>query len=108
MLDKTLRFGGALDRRELAFKAMAGLAGGAAGWLPVELAMMGHTFDHPPAGFERILLDLTMGILSGSIGGLINAAELQTLEFSHAIKVRLISGFAICFVLGLFSFYLSD
>jgi pSer/pThr/pTyr-binding forkhead associated (FHA) protein len=108
MLDKTLRFGGALDRRELAFKAMAGLAGGAAGWLPVELAMMGHTFDHPPAGFERILLDLTMGILSGSIGGLINAAELQTLEFSRAIKVRLISGFAICFVLGLFSFYLSD
>jgi len=108
MLDKTFRMGGAIDRRELAFKALAGLAGGAAGWLPVELVMLGHTFDHPPIGFDRLLLDTAMGVLSGLIGGLVNAAELQSLELSRAVKVRLITGFSICFVLGLLSFYLSD
>lgn len=99
---------GAIDRRELAFKAIAGLAGGAAGWIPVELVMFGHTFDRPPIGFERILLNVSMGVLSGVIGGLVNAAELQTIEFSRPVKVRLITGFVVCFVLGLVSFYLSD
>lgn len=108
MLDKTFRMGGAIDRRELAFKATAGLVGGAAGWLPVELVMLGHTFDRPPIGFDRYLLDTAMGVLSGLIGGLINAAELQTLEFSRPVKIRLITGFSVCFVLGLLSFYFSD
>lgn len=108
MFEKTLRIGGGINKRELAFKALAGLAGGAAGWVPVELAMLGHTFEHPPTGFSRDLLVITMGILSGCIGGLINAAELQTLEFSRPVKARLITGFAICFFLGLVSFWLSD
>src|SRR5271170_4167463 len=108
MLDKTFRIGTGVDRRELTYKALAGLAGGAAGWVPVELAMIGHTFDNPPVGFARTLLVITMGMLSGCIGGLVNASELQTLEFSRPVKVRLITGFAVCFVLGLVSFHLSD
>jgi pSer/pThr/pTyr-binding forkhead associated (FHA) protein len=108
MLEKTFRISGGIDKRELAFKALAGFAGGAAGWLPVELAMIGHSFEHPPTGLARLTLVGTMGILSGSIGGLINAAELQTFEFTRAVKIRLITGFVICFLLGLVSFSLSD
>src|SRR5215472_3078830 len=108
MLEKTFRISGGIDKRELAFKALAGFAGGAAGWLPVELAMIGHSFEHPPTGLARFTLVATMGILSGCIGGLINAAELQTFEFTRAVKIRLIIGFVICFLLGLVSFSLSD
>ena len=39
---------GTIDRRELTFKALAGLVGGAIGWLPVEIANHGHSLTDAP------------------------------------------------------------
>ena len=37
----------AIDRRELWFKAMAGLAGGVIGWVPVEIVNHGRSLGQP-------------------------------------------------------------
>ena len=100
--------GGAINRRELAFKAMAGLIGGAIGWFPVELATHGHSLTENETTWNFVAVFAAMAILSGAVGGLINAAELQTLEFNRAVKLRFVVGFGVCLVLGLVSNYFSD
>lgn len=108
MSEQTLRIGGAINRRELAFKAMAGLVGGAIGWFPVELATHGHSLTEVETTWNFVTVFAAMAILSGTVGGLVNAAELQTLELSRAVKLRFIVGFGVCLVLGVVSNYFSD
>lgn len=100
---ESLRISGSIDRRQLTFTALAGLAGGAIGWIPVELATHGHSLNDAMTAWDFRLMTVSMALLSGMIGGLINAAELQTLELTHAVKSRFIAGFAVCMVLSIFS-----
>jgi pSer/pThr/pTyr-binding forkhead associated (FHA) protein len=107
-VEQTLRIGGAINRRELAFKAMAGLVGGAIGWFPVELATHGHSLTEVETTWNFLTVFAAMAILSGVVGGLVNAAELQTVELSRAVKLRFSAGFGVCLVLGVISNYFSD
>jgi pSer/pThr/pTyr-binding forkhead associated (FHA) protein len=106
--EPTLRIGGAINRRELAFKAMAGLVGGAIGWFPVELATHGHSLTEVETTWNFVTVFAAMAILSGAVGGLVNAAELQTFELSRAVKLRFTVGFGVCLILGVVSNYFSD
>ncbi len=90
-----------LNRRELTWKALAGLAGGAVGWLPVELASHGHSLTQQMSTGNVITAYLAMAILSGLVGGLILASEPQRLELTVAVRNRFLRGFIICLVLAL-------
>ena len=70
---------GSINRRELVMKALAGLAGGALGWLPVELASHGHTLTEQLSAASVWASYAAMMLLSGLIGGFILAAEGQEL-----------------------------
>src|SRR5229473_3408399 len=94
--------GGSLDRRELRFKALAGLAGGALGWFPVEIASHNHTLTEQVTSAEQWAATISMIILSGLIGGLILAAEGQQLEFNRDAQLRFARGFGFCMVLAYF------
>ena len=94
--------GGSLDRRELKFKALAGLAGGALGWIPVELASHNHTLTEQVTTAEKWAATISMILLSGLIGGFILAAEGQQLEFNRDTQLRFARGFAICAFLAYF------
>ncbi|MGH7987807.1 MAG: FHA domain-containing protein [Candidatus Binataceae bacterium] len=98
----------AMDRRELSFKAGAGLIGGAVGWLPVEITTHGRSITDPTTIGVAVASFVTWAILSGCIGGLINAADLQTLSWTPAVKRRCIVGFVVCFILGLIAMFPSD
>ena len=97
-----------IDRRDLTFKSLAGLAGGAIGWLPVELANSGHSLTDPGTETSFILGMVSMALLSGMIGGLINAAQAQMLELTPQVKRRFLVGFGICSVLSLPATYYSN
>ena len=58
-----------INHRELTYKAVAGLAGGAIGWLPVEIASHGHNLTDAMSTADIIASYVTMAILSGMIGG---------------------------------------
>jgi pSer/pThr/pTyr-binding forkhead associated (FHA) protein len=98
----------AVDRRELIFKALAGLAGGAVGWIPVELASHGHTILESQSTWMLAAGFVSMSILAGLIGGAILAAEGKTLELSRAVKRRFLIGFAVCALLAIPENYYSD
>ena len=66
---------GTLNRRELVFKALAGLAGGALGWIPVELSSHGHSLTEQLSTAAVVASYIAMAILSGLVGGFILAAE---------------------------------
>ncbi|MGH7917921.1 MAG: hypothetical protein ACREQE_10655, partial [Candidatus Binataceae bacterium] len=85
----------ALDRRELSFKAGAGLIGGAAGWLPVEITTHGHSLTQAMTAGEFVASFVAMAVLSGLIGGLINAADLQTIAWTPAARRRCLIGFVV-------------
>src|SRR5712692_5516319 len=68
-----VRMNSAVDRRELIFKALAGLAGGAIGWIPVELASHGHTITESESSWTLVGGFVSMSILAGLIGGAILA-----------------------------------
>jgi pSer/pThr/pTyr-binding forkhead associated (FHA) protein len=89
-----------INRRDLTFKSLAGLAGGAVGWLPVELATHGHSLTEQPSSSAVILGMTSMALLSGLIGGMINAAQAQVLELTPQVKRRFMWGFGICAVLS--------
>jgi pSer/pThr/pTyr-binding forkhead associated (FHA) protein len=97
-----------INRRELTLKALAGLVGGAVGWLPVELASHGHSLTQAVSTGTAIASYVSMMLLSGFIGGAITAVEGQSLQYSRAMRNRFIRGFAICFVLALFSDYIAN
>src|SRR5215472_14322742 len=94
---------GNINRRELMLKAIAGLFGGALGWLPVELATHGHSLTEQISETDVYASIVTMMLLSGLIGGMIVAAEGQQLEYTRAMRNRFLRGFAICFVLAYFA-----
>jgi pSer/pThr/pTyr-binding forkhead associated (FHA) protein len=99
---------GSLNRRELMFKSFAGLAGGAAGWIPVELVSHGHSLIQPTTATEQVFMYIAWGVLSGLIGGAIVAAQGQQLELTTEVQRRFVRGLAICGVLGLLAFYLAN
>ena len=98
----------AIDRRELWFKAMAGLAGGAIGWIPVEIVSHGQSLTEAQSTGRLVAGMLSMAILAGAIGGLILAAEGKTIELTAQAKRRFWRGFVICFVLSIPASILSD
>ncbi len=97
-----------INRRELVLKALAGLVGGAVGWLPVELASHGHTLTQQVSTAAAIASYVSMMLLSGFIGGAITAVQGQSLQYSTAMRNRFLRGFAICFVVALFSDYIAN
>lgn len=107
MID-SLRTSAALDRRELGFKALAGLLGGALGWLPVELASHGHSLTDPETAWSEFTGFASMAILAGMIGGLVTAAAAQQLEVTPAVKKLFIRGFVICLAVAIPETYYSN
>jgi pSer/pThr/pTyr-binding forkhead associated (FHA) protein len=99
---------GSINQRELLFKAGAGLAGGALGWLPVELSSHGHTLTEQMNTWSVIWSYAAMAILSGLIGGMIVAAEGQHLDLSGATQRRFARGFIICVLLALPANYFAN
>ena len=97
-----------VNRRELILKSMAGLAGGALGWLPVEITSNGHSLTDVQTTASAIANFASMAVLSGLIGGLITAAEGQRIELSDQTKRRLARGFIICALLSLPATYYSN
>ncbi|HXR26088.1 MAG TPA: hypothetical protein VN742_12045, partial [Candidatus Binataceae bacterium] len=105
---ESLRTSAAVDRRELGFKALAGLIGGAIGWLPVELASNGHSLTDVETTWSMITGFASMAILAGMIGGMVTAAAGQRLEWTPAVKKLFIRGFFICFLVAIPETYSSN
>jgi len=66
---------GSIDRRELTLKALAGLLGGALGWVPVEIANHGHSLTEAPTTAQYVGDLFSMALMAGLIGALILATE---------------------------------
>ncbi|MBF6570673.1 MAG: FHA domain-containing protein [Candidatus Binataceae bacterium] len=99
---------GSVDRRQLTFMAMAGLAGGAIGWIPVELAARGHSLTQNQTAWTQLAGIISMALLWALIGGLIIASESQTLEITPRTTRDFLRGFVICFVIGLPAVYYAN
>lgn len=97
-----------VNSRDLTWKAMAGLAGGALGWLPVELTSAGHSITEQVTSAEAVAMFVSMAILSGMIGAMILASDEQKLEITPRVRNLFIRGFAICFLLALPANYYSN
>lgn len=91
----------AVDKRELYFNAMAGLIGGAIGWLPVEVASHGHSLIEVQSEWSLIAGLVSMALAAGMIGGMIMAAEAQQFEWTAGSGMRFLRGFLVCFVVAL-------
>jgi pSer/pThr/pTyr-binding forkhead associated (FHA) protein len=99
---------GTIDRRQLTFKALAGLVGGALGWLPVEIADHGRSITEAASTGQRIGEFFTMALMAGLIGGMILAADEQTLEITPQAQRRFLRGFILCFILSIPANYYSN
>ena len=98
----------AIDRRELAFKALAGLAGGALGWIPVELVSHGHAITQVENNWTQIAGVVAMALFWGLVGGFIVAAQGKSLQLTPATKRRFLVGLVVCFLIGLPAVYYSN
>ena len=98
----------AIDRRELLFKALAGLLGGAIGWIPVEIATHGRSITEQESALTIIAGIVSVALVAGMIGGMILAAEGNSLEITSMAKRRFLLGFIVCLVLALPETYYSD
>jgi pSer/pThr/pTyr-binding forkhead associated (FHA) protein len=97
-----------IDRRELLFKALAGLLGGAVGWIPVEIASHGHSLTEQESVWGAIAGIVSVALLAGMIGGMILAVEDNTFEITRPAIRRFLFGFVICVVLALPETYYSN
>ena len=97
-----------INHRELTYKAVAGLAGGALGWLPVELASHGRNLTDVMTDWDVRFAYLSMMILSGVIGGLILASDEQKFAVTPTVRNRFILGFVVCFLLAWPANYFSN
>ncbi len=121
MFEGNSRMSGSIDRRELTFKALAGLVGGALGWLPVEIANHGHSLTDAPTTGQYVGDFISMALMAGLIGGLILAAEDNSLQINRRsefpfisldvtaqAKRRSLRGFILCFILAIPANYYSN
>jgi len=89
------------DRRELLFKALAGLLGGAIGWIPVEITTHGHSITEHESIGVAIAGIVSVALAAGMIGGMILAAENNSFEITPLVKRRFRLGFTVCLILGI-------
>lgn len=97
-----------IDRRELAFKAMAGLLGGALGWIPVEIVSHGRSITQSASMLVQVGSVVSMALFWGIVGGFIVAAQNKTLNLTPTVRRRFLTGLAICFLIGLPAVYYSN
>jgi pSer/pThr/pTyr-binding forkhead associated (FHA) protein len=98
----------AIDRRELTFMAMAGLIGGALGWLPVELVSHGHTITQVENFWTQLAGVISMALFWGLVGGFIVGAQGKSLQLTPAVTRRFLVGLVVCFLIGLPAVYYSN
>lgn len=98
----------AIDRRELLVKALAGLLGGAIGWIPVEIATHGHSITEQQSTWSVATGIIAVALVAGMIGGMVLAAEENSVEVTPRARRRFVVGFIICLVLALPETYYSD
>lgn len=98
----------AIDRRELTFMALAGLIGGALGWLPVELVSHGHTITQVEDSWTQFAGVVSMALFWGLVGGFIVAAQGKTLQLTPAVTRRFLVGLVVCFLIGVPAVYYSN
>jgi hypothetical protein len=97
-----------LNRRELTFKALAGLLGGAIGWLPVELASHNSHLGEAQTTGEMVAYYVSAAIAAGAIGAFITAVDTSEVRVTPESQRRFIRGFVICALLSLLSTYLGN
>lgn len=98
----------AIDQRELTFMTLAGLAGGAIGWLPVELVSHGHSITQVEGIWTQIAGVVSMALFWGLVGGLIVGVQGKSLQLTPAVTRRFLVGLAVCFIIGLPAVYYSN
>ena len=89
-----------LNRRELTFKALAGLCGGAIGWLPVELASHNSHLGQAQTWGDTFAYYLSAAIAAGAIGAFITAVDTSDVRVTPEAKRRFARGFVICALLS--------
>lgn len=97
-----------INRRELTFKALAGLLGGAIGWIPVEIVNHGHSLTQVESAWLVYGNLFVMAILAGMIGALIAASDDQSFTVTEQMKQRALRSFVVCFLLSLPATYFSN
>src|SRR5260221_13785524 len=97
-----------LNRRELTFKALAGLVGGAIGWLPVELASHNSHLGQAQTTGDLVAYYISAAIAAGAIGAFITAGGTSEGRWTPEVQRRFIRGFGICALLSLLSTFLGN
>ena len=97
-----------LNRRELTLKAVAGLCGGAIGWLPVELASHNSHLGEAQTWGDLIAYYVSAAIAAGLIGAFITAVEGSQVTISAESRRRFGLGFGICAALSFVSTMLGN
>ena len=97
-----------LNRRELTFKALAGLCGGAIGWLPVELASHNSHLGEAQTTGDLVAYYVSAAIAAGMIGAFITAVDTSDIRMTPEARRRFGLGFGICFALSFVSTWLGN
>jgi pSer/pThr/pTyr-binding forkhead associated (FHA) protein len=97
-----------LNRRELTFKALAGLVGGAVGWLPVELASHNSHLGEVQTTGALVAYYISAAFAAGAIGAFITAVDTSEVRITPEVQRRFIRGFVLCALLSLVSTYLGN
>jgi pSer/pThr/pTyr-binding forkhead associated (FHA) protein len=97
-----------LNRRELTFKALAGLVGGAIGWLPVELASHNSHLGEAQTTGELWAYYISAALAAGAIGAFITAVDTSDPRLTPEAQSRFVRGFLICAGLSFLSTYLGN
>src|SRR5271170_39889 len=97
-----------IDRRDLTFKALAGLFGGVIGWLPIELALHNSHLGEAQTTGRVVAYYISSALAAGAIGAFITAVDSSNVRVTPEAKRRFVRGFAICAVLSLLSTWLAN